>query len=106
MSDAEKARDEFKKRQDMIKTQWRGIAQSYPLAIEDLFQYLDSTREMMIKYGEERAMPHPLNPNESVYLDNETIAGLLQTSRACGMVKTYISARIESDVAQPIKKSK
>lgn len=102
--EAQQARDDFEGRQKQVAAQWKAIAEKFPAAVEDLFEYLDTMEEMYIDYGKERSMPGP--DGKRYPIDNDTIAALLQAARACGMVKTYIEVRIDPDVAQPIKKSK
>lgn len=109
MADIDKAklREQTQKRQVKITKIWQSFAVGAGKeAIKDLFEYIDGQREMYRKYAEDMAMPHPLDPKQSVVLSNDMIAGLLQSSRGLGIVKTYILNRIDSDVAQPIKKSK
>ena len=86
-------------KQASIVNQWQAF--SHQLAYQDLIEYIDSMREMYREYAEERAMPHPdPNKGETVFLDNETTASLLQNSRGLNIVKTYIESRVDSDVVQ------
>lgn len=87
--------DEIKRRQKIVE-QWKAIAKTYPAAIDDLFKYADGQREMVRRWGEERAI-------YEAPIDNDTIASLLQQGRGCNMIVSYIKSMIDSDVAQPTK---
>lgn len=86
--------DDDKQLQDKIVKSWKAF--SHTAGYEDLMRYIDDMREMYRKYAEERAMPHP-NGKETVPLDNETVAALLQNSRGLNIVKTYIELRVNTD---------
>lgn len=102
--DAQTARDEADALQKKITKQWQNFASMTGReAFADLIQYIDNLRAMYIKYGEDQAMPHPMKEGEIVPLTSDMIAGLLQSSRGCGMVRTYILSRVGSDVAQSTK---
>lgn len=106
MADAEKAkaREDSDKMQAKVTKEWQNFAKSNGRhAYKDLMEYIDATMAMYTKYAEEQAMPHPLKADEVIPLTNDMIAGLLQARRGCGMVKTYIQNRVDSDVVQPNK---
>lgn len=108
MADAEKAkaRSEYQKLNDRITSQWATFATSTgKAAYEDLLKYCDDQRAMLIKYAEERQMPHP-NPSVGgmVPIDSETCAALLQNSRGINIVRTYIANRVNTNDVAPIKK--
>lgn len=102
----QKARDEASKKQALIRKQWQQFASTTGReAFADLMLYMEGQREMLRKYAEERAMPHP-NPNtpEVMPLDNETVSALLQNSRGLNIVKTYIEGYVDTPgVAQSNK---
>lgn len=86
------------KNQAKMVQQWKVFSKQE--AYQDLIEYVESQREMFRQYAEDRAMPHPLGEG-IVYLDNETVAALLQNSRGLNIVKTYIELRVNAtDVAQ------
>lgn len=97
----EKLKELEAKKQAKIVKQWKAFAATNGReAYADLMEFIDSMKTMYVKYGEERAMPHPVKAGDVVPIDNDTIAALLQNSRGLSIVKTYIQNRVESDVAQ------
>lgn len=109
MADVDKAeaRRVSSEKQARITKQWNTFANEYGReAYEDLMSFCNSVREMYIKYGEDQAMPHPTKAGEVVQLSNDMIASLLQARRGAGMIQTYISNRVDTDVAQPTKPTK
>lgn len=96
--DAKRARDEGKLIQQAITKGWQEIAAQYPLLIEDFIQYTSSTAALYRQWAEDQEM-------HGVPLDDHKIASFLQQARVCDMVRTYITSRIDQDVAQP-KQSK
>lgn len=100
----EQARADADAVQKKITKQWQNFSKGTGReAYADLMTYIDSLRAMYLKYAEDQAMPHPIKDGEIVSLSNDMIASLLQASRGCGMVKTYIQSRVDSDVAQSTK---
>jgi hypothetical protein len=106
MADADKAeaRRVGSEKQARITKQWSDFSRTE--AYKDLMEYCDGLKEMYIKYCEDQAMPHPTKTGDVVPLGNDMIASLLQARRGAGMIQTYISNRVDTDVAQPIKPSK
>jgi hypothetical protein len=103
MADGTQARDDFAKLQTKIKKQWHNFATSTGReAYEDLMQYIDSQREMLIHFAEELEMPSPDGKGMAT-IPQETAATFLQTTRGLRIVKTYIQNRIDADVAQSQK---
>lgn len=96
--DAKKAREEALLVQQEITKGWKAVAEQYPLLIEDFKQYTTGIAAMYRQWAEDQEM-------HGVALDDHKIASLLQQARVCDMVRTYITSRIDQDVAQP-KKSK
>ncbi len=95
---AEKARKrkESLDEQTAITIGWREVASKYPLLIQDLVQYVDGITSFYRYSAEEQSL-------HGVPLDDHQISSLLQQARACDIVKTYITGRIDQNVAQPIK---
>ena len=97
MTEQTNERLEQQKRDEALAAQWKSIQVSYPLAIKDLFEYIDGVRSLYVKAGEDRELAGlPLNDHD--------IAAYLQRGAGADMIKTYIESRIDPDVAQPIKK--
>ncbi len=94
-----KARQEGKLFQQKITDGWKAIAAEYPEVIDDLNQYVDGVTYFYRRCAEEQEM-------HGLPLDDHRISSLLQQARACDIVRTYITSRIDSNVAQPIKNSK
>ena len=89
-----KTKEAEAKRQARINNQWHAFLKTE--AGRDFIAYLDNTREMLIKYGEDRAMPHPVKSDDWVNLDNDTVAGFLQSTRTLNMIKTYVTQRAKA----------
>lgn len=94
--DVVQLQEDYKKKQAKITAQWKAIAHTYPLVIEDLNEFVDGLRENYRNWGEEQEI-------YGAALDDHRIAALLQLSKGCNIVRTYITSRIDQDVAQPIK---
>lgn len=97
-STATEARDEFQKKQARIVKQWKAFSRTE--AYQDLMEYIDAQRAMLLKYAEERQMPHPKAGEGLMPLDNETVVACLQNSRGLNIVKVYIEGRTSDGVAQ------
>lgn len=97
--EAQKAREEARLVQQEITKGWKVIARDAPLLIEDLNKYVDGLITFYRQCADDQEM-------YGVPLDDHKIASLLQQARACDIVRTYITSRIDSDVAQTIKNSK
>lgn len=101
---SEKAHKELSEKQRKVVQQWQAFATVHGReAFDDLITYIDDMREMYRGYAENRAMPHPSKPDEYVPIDNETVAALLQNSRGLSIVKTYLTSRVDVQVAQTNK---
>lgn len=97
--DKAKAREEVFERQRLITKDWKAIYQKYPHVLEDYFQYLEGLAFSYRHWATEQEMM-------GVPLDDHKVSQLLQQARTCDTVRTYITGRIDQNVAQPIKKSK
>lgn len=97
-------RDEAQELQAKVTKQWQNFANTTGReAYRDLLAYIDDQREMFRKYAEDRQMPHPNGDGTYITLDNEATASLLQNSRGLNIVRTYLLARVEPQVAQSKK---
>lgn len=92
-------REENNARNKMIADQWKEIYEKYPEALEDYFQYVLGLAATYRRWAEDQQML-------DVPLDDHRVSQFLQNARTCDTVRTYITSRIDQDVAQPIKKSK
>lgn len=92
------ARDEAKLVQQEITKGWKAVAKSSPLLIDDLNKYVDGLITFYRSCADEQEM-------YGAPLDDHRISSLLQQARACDIVRTYITSRIDQDVAQ-LNKSK
>lgn len=101
MDREEKARlrAEEKKRQAAIANGWKEIATNYPAVLEDFFGYTEGLAKLYRYWADEQSIGDDK-------LDDHEVVQYLQRARVCDMVRTYITSRIDQDVAQPIKKSK
>lgn len=97
--DALNAKEEARLVQQEITKGWKTVAKKYPLLIEDLNKYVDGITTFYRQCADDQEM-------YGAPLDDHRIASLLQQARACDIVRTYITSRIDSNVAQPIKNSK
>jgi len=97
--DVKKAQDEGRLIQQKITNDWKAVAAQYPHLIEDFELFTKGIAGFYRQCAEDQEM-------YEVPLDDHKIASLLQQARTCDMVRTYITSRIDQDVAQPIKKSK
>lgn len=97
--DKAKAREEAKLVQQQITKGWKEVASNFPYLIQDLNLYVDGITAFYRQCAEDQEI-------HGVPIDDHKIASLLQQARACDIVRTYITSRIDQDVAQPIKKSK
>lgn len=103
MADGQQAREDYSKLQGKIMKQWQNFAKATGReAYEDLMQYIDSQRDMLIHFAEELEMPSP-DGKGMVSIPQETAATFLQTTRGLRIVKTYIQNRVDTDVAQSQK---
>lgn len=97
--DKQRARDDYALVQQAITKGWKAVAEQYPLLIEDFVQFTQGLAAQYRYWANEQEM-------EGVPIDDHKVSQLLQQARTCDTVRTYITSRIDSDVAQPIKKSK
>lgn len=94
--DKAKAREEGKAIQQEITNGWKEVAAKYPLLIEDFDRFCKGIAAFYRQSAEDQEM-------HGLILDDHRINQLLQQARTCDMVRTYITSRIDSNVAQPIK---
>lgn len=78
--------------QKKIVAQWRQFSKTE--AYKDLMAYGDTQRDMLLKYAEEMAMPHP-GGHGVVAIDGKMANYLLQNRRGIGIMTTYIRLRSE-----------
>lgn len=97
--DRQKAREEAAKFQAAITEGWKEVAAKYPGLIEDFVNYSDGLAAMYRNFANEQAIGKEK-------LDDHEVVQYLQRAKQCDIVKTYITSRIDQDVAQPIKNSK
>lgn len=97
--DKANARAEALEVQKAITKAWKEIATKYPAIIEDFNLYVDGIIAFYRQCADDQEM-------HGLLLDDHKISSLLQQARACDIVRTYITSRIDSNVAQPIKNSK
>lgn len=99
MDDKAKARQEGLEVQQAITDGWKEVNAKYPLLLEDFNKYVDGITAMYRKFADDQEM-------YGVPIDDHKVSSFLQQARACDIVRTYITGRIDQNVAQPIKKSK
>lgn len=99
MDDKAKKRAEAREFQLAITEQWKAIFSKYPEAVADYISYIDGLSTFYRYCAEEQEM-------HGVILDDHKVSQMLQQARTCDTVKTYITSRMDSNVAQPIKNSK
>lgn len=81
-------------REKAIGKQW--LAFSKTTAFADLMQYGHSTSEMLTTYAKEMVMPSPVKDGEDITLTVEKAHSLLQNSRGCDIILSYIEEYIAS----------
>ena len=86
------------KQEKAIARQW--LAFSKTEAYADLMQYGHSTSDMLTTYAKERVMPSPVKEGEQVVIDGETASSLLQNSRGCDIILSYIEQYVDSSTAK------
>lgn len=99
MDDKAKAREEYKLLQQKITEDWKAIYAQYPHVIDDLLEYTGGLAASFRRWAEDQEIA-------GAPIDDHKVSQLLQQARTCDTVKTYITSRIDQNVAQPIKKSK
>ena len=82
------------KRERAIAKQW--LAFSHTDAYEDLMQYGHSTSDMLTTYAKEMVMPSPVKEGEEVILTGEKSLSLLQNSRGCDIILSYVEQYVDS----------
>lgn len=97
--DKAKARAEAREVQQAITKGWKEIASKYPYLIEDFTKFADNLADWYRYCAEEQQMG-------GMPIDDHKAVTCLQNAKVCDTVKTYITSRIDQDVAQPIKNSK
>ena len=75
-------------RERAIARQWLNFSKTE--AYKDLMQYGHSTSDMLTTYAKERVMPSPIDEGAQVVIDGETASSLLQNSRGCDIILSYI----------------
>lgn len=75
-------------RESTIAREWLSFSQT--TAYKDLMQYGHSTSDMLTTYAKERVMPSPVEDGAQVVIDTETASSLLQNSRGCDIILSYI----------------
>jgi len=75
-------------REKKIAREWLSFSQTE--AYKDLMQYGHSTSDMLTTYAKERVMPSPIDEGAQVVIDGETASSLLQNSRGCDIILSYI----------------
>lgn len=89
-----KIAEENAKREKAIARQW--LAFSKTEAYADLMQYGHSTSDMLTTYAKERVMPSPVEEGAQVVIDGETASSLLQNSRGCDIILSYVEQYVAS----------
>lgn len=90
----QKRAKENAQRESAIARQW--LAFSKTEAYSDLMQYGHSTSDMLTTYAKERVMPSPLKEGGEMIIDGETASSLLQNSRGCDIILSYVEAYVAS----------
>jgi len=75
-------------REKTISNEW--LAFSKTSAYKDLMEYGNSTKELLTEYAREGVMPSPLADGEQVAISGEKALFLLQNSRGCDIILSYI----------------
>lgn len=81
-------------RERAIAKEW--LAFSKTSAYQDLMDYGHTTSEMLTSYAKERVMPSPIEDGAQVIIDGETSISLLQNSRGCDIILSYIEEYVSS----------
>ena len=82
------------KHEKAIARQW--LAFSKTEAYADLMQYGHSTSDMLMSYAKERVMPSPVKDGEQIIINGETASSLLQNSRGCDIILSYVEEHVSS----------
>lgn len=77
-----------------IAREW--LTFSHTDAYKDLMQYGHSTSDMLTTYAKERVMPSPVKEGAEVVIDGETASSLLQNSRGCDIILSYVEQYVDS----------
>lgn len=81
-------------REKTIAKQWLSFSKTEAYA--DLMQYGHSTSDMLTTYAKERVMPSPVKDGEEVIINGETASSLLQNSRGCDIILSYVEQYVDS----------
>jgi len=81
-------------RERAIARQWLNFSKTDAYA--DLMQYGHSTSDMLTTYAKERVMPSPVKEGEQIVIDGETASSLLQNSRGCDIILSYVEQYVDS----------
>lgn len=88
-------------RERAIAKQW--LAFSKTDAYRDLMQYGHSTSEMLTTYAKEMVMPSPVKEGEEIILTVEKAHSLLQNSRGCDIILSYVEQYVDSGTTNRIQ---
>ena len=81
-------------REKAISREWLTFSQTE--AYRDLMEYGHSTSDMLTTYAKERVMPSPVKDGAEVVIDGETASSLLQNSRGCDIILSYVEQYVDS----------
>lgn len=81
-------------REKTIAREWLSFSQT--TAYKDLMDYGHSTSDMLTTYSKERVMPSPIDDGAQVVIDGETASSLLQNSRGCDIILSYVEQYVDS----------
>lgn len=81
-------------RERVIARQWLNFSKTE--AFQDLMQYGHSTSEMLTTYAKEMVMPSPVKEGEQLVIDGEKSLSLLQNSRGCDIILSYIEEYVSA----------
>lgn len=74
-------------KENSLKAQWSEIQRNYPMAYEDLMEFMDTTKEMLIRDASDVSIT--IN-GERHAISGEMMNFLLQRRAGIDIVKTYI----------------
>lgn len=76
-----------------IAREWLSFSKT--TAYQDLIDYGSSTSDMLTTYAKEGVMPSPIKEGEQIILDGEKALSLLQNSRGCDIILSYIEQYVD-----------
>lgn len=80
-------------REHTIAREWLSFSKT--TAYEDLMSYGHTTSDMLTSYAKEGVMPSPIKEGEQIILDGEKALSLLQNSRGCDIILSYIEQYVD-----------